>query len=793
MPFEPSDLETYLSSSSLNEDARDFIRRASKKLSRDVGRGPFRSVVTEFQSDKMGVTVNTESRRAEFAYAMHLDFDKEVLAYYEQLPEIDCHRTDKNGKTVIRVYRADFAVLSKQECVVVGVKTKKDIDDLIKKHPTDWFERDGKPIDLPAEKAFEKLGLRHQVVSSADMPIIRVANLALLLHLASTTTSTPTTMEDAVEKFLSRRSIIRMADLAAELGMVDLTPILRLILKRKIFADIDHQFLSQPQSCWLSGSEAMLDAAMSFRKHSSPTSALTPQSFEAIPPKLQAEQALQKLKRLTEGAPRRTVTRWTKLIRDRPDLTPFQALVPHTYLSGNRLPKRPEEVLIFAQGTLSKYWADPVRSSPKNAHIQYELDAKEAHPAHPPVTFPTYKKMMEKVRVEAAEARGGRRAANAAANPSDVEDRDFKATRPFERALVDHCLLKLYCVLCRTQEYLFVCRPLLTVLRDAFTGEPLAFWIGFSAKRRAIAMVLRSCLRRHGRLPESVSVDQGSDLTSVYLSMFLAHCRVHLVIRPKGDSRYGSEIERFFGLFKTRWLDMRPGNLTDLSKVRAVSGSHKPENFAAINLPTLFKEFEDFCAWVTSSRIEGWHDTPPSIIRAEGMARFPFSGRPMPYDDVFIIASAVDEKEYSLDPSRGIKVGDEHYWHPALADPSIKRRDLEVRLEPEDHTCIYVRAINSWVTCLSSRNSVLVSADPMYRILESLLVMDGGSVKEAAKKKADAALVQAIRIADARIAGQALELLPPPVEIATPNTDDLWKTIRDAVVDRAPTSHWSAL
>jgi putative transposase len=285
-------------------------------------------------------------------------------------------------------------------------------------------------------------------------------------------------------------------------------------------------------------------------------------------------------------------------------------------------------VLTFAEESLIDFWATKMRPSVASAHRLYVEGAKIRHPTFAPITKPTFKAMAARIRQIAAKARGGLRAENAAASPTDVEDRAMTPTRPFEVAAVDHCLLKVYCVLLRTEEYVYVCRPWITVLRDLYTGEPLAWWVSFSdPSRRAIAMVIRSCLRRHGRLPETIQVDRGSDFRSVYQSSICAHFGIHLAIRPTTNSRFGGKIERIFNTFKTMWLDLRPGNCTDIRKLRSLSGSHHPANLPCLTLPSLLAEIGDFFSWFCTQKLE--QAATPSLLRNEGLARFPFSGKSM--------------------------------------------------------------------------------------------------------------------------------------------------------------------
>jgi hypothetical protein len=75
MGYTHRDLDAYLSRHNICIAAADYILRAAAGLARDVGAGGYSCVVTEYQSRKMGVTVNTESRTAELLYAIELDFD----------------------------------------------------------------------------------------------------------------------------------------------------------------------------------------------------------------------------------------------------------------------------------------------------------------------------------------------------------------------------------------------------------------------------------------------------------------------------------------------------------------------------------------------------------------------------------------------------------------------------------------------------------------------------------------------------------------------------------------------
>ena len=563
MSFNSADLDSYLKRHSISERTAAYIREAAIDVSRDVGGTPFPAVVTEFQSDKTLVSVNTESHTGELAFAIHLDMDDDVVAYFEQLPPVDCLRTDKRGKQSSRAYRADYLVLHKTGPHVVQIKDADTAAALVSNNPTDWIRTGDQVVDLPANRAFERIGMRHDVVLSSDMPQVRVENLRTLSRVRRSSYKPDEAIVERVNYIMEKRSVIGLTDLMHELNMTDSSPILQLVLNATIFADLDRQLLTSPESCLLSCDKRILREVIDARlavSYAAPQSGL---GVEFAPTKEAAEKALRRLELVNSSAKTRSVRRWRDLIRRNQGVSPFLTMLPKHHRSGNRLPKRPKGILEFALEAIHKYWAIKDRPSISNAHKSYRVEAQERHAGVEPVTLPTFSKLVQKHRQDLAENRGGRRFANSLSSPSAVSKRAIRATRPFEYAQVDHNLAKIYCELFRTEKHTYVARPWLTVLRDVHTEEPLARWISFSKPSRlAVAMVIRSCLRRHGRLPETISVDKGGEFRSVYLSSLAAHYGFHLETRPSSHSRYGGPIERLFGIFRSMWLDRCPTDST---------------------------------------------------------------------------------------------------------------------------------------------------------------------------------------------------------------------------------------
>jgi len=62
-------------------------------------------------------------------------------------------------------------------------------------------------------------------------------------------------------------------------------------------------------------------------------------------------------------------------------------------------------------------------------------------------------------------------------------------------------------------------------------------------------MVLRECVRRHGRFPQNLVVDGGKEFESVYFDTLLARFECIKKTRPPAKARFGSVCERLFGTF----------------------------------------------------------------------------------------------------------------------------------------------------------------------------------------------------------------------------------------------------
>ncbi|MFK5948272.1 MAG: hypothetical protein QM500_05845, partial [Methylococcales bacterium] len=389
------------------------------------------------------------------------------------------------------------------------------------------------------------------------------------------------------------------------------------------------------------------------------------------------------------------------------------------------------------------------KAGEKKAYAKYRKTAKKEHPAYSPVSYSTFRKYCKLAdQQKIAYGEGGIRKENSVVNPSEIEDREIQATLPFEKASMDHGLSKIKLILAESNGVIYTARPWVSALVDIKTKEMLSIWVSFkNPSVRSCGLVIRQCVRKHGRLPAGIVLDRGSDFKSVYFNSLLANYSVASIMRPTAHCRYGSEVERFFLEFKTQWLNMRPGSFSSISYSRSVSSSHSPDKDDIMTIESFLDELDQYLDW-RSATIIGGQSIPPGKFFKEKSEQYTCVGTKVVVDDAFILATAVDTKNYTIDPVRGIHINDVRYWHSDLKKLANLGKRVEVRIELEDPYRVYANIDNKWVTCYGRGETIFHTYDPVTRLAESLRVLEGRNIRDKAKDYAEEILIEKIDIAN---------------------------------------------
>ncbi len=540
---------------------------------------------------------------------------------------------------------------------------------------------------------------------------------------------------------------MRISELAKALKITDLTPLMQLIDERKLFVAMSDELLSQPESVWISPSQELAEAGRELRNNNDQLSDEIVVSVGKVPSEQQANQALKILARIKSGEKGRVIRRWCAKIKKGKNqgLTPFQSLLPKYPRSGNRIPRVNKICKEFIDKFIKEHYSSPLRLMPAKAHDLYVVLAKKEHPNYCPVSITTLRKYIEKANQQKiARGRGGKRAANAAASPTDAAKRGFLATVPFELASIDHYLIDQECVITTSNGKSRTAKPWLSVMVDVNTKVVLAVWITFrEPSKRSCAMVIRMCVKNHGKLPKAIIVDGGSDFQSVYFLSLLSNFEIDFVQRPLSHARFGSEVERINLLYKTQWLAFRPGNTAMYKESRAVSGSHTPSKTATLSIVDTWNELIQYIEW-RNNLIVGNEMVSPIEKMASALELYPLVGVEVEYNDEFKLQTAVDCGLYKVDPVRGINIDGIHYWCPDMAMYSSLKKRIEVRYEPENPYQIYARLSDKWVACYASLHNTFKTIDPVIRLAEAVRILDCRAIRDAEKADASQSLVQHI-------------------------------------------------
>lgn len=745
MGFSDVDLDTYIDQHRLAPPAAEYLRGARAGLSRDMGDGRYASVICEFQSTKMGCSVNLESHTGELAYAIQCEYSNDVIAYFEQPPALDCLRPLKNGLTRKFLYRPDLLVLSRSGPFVAEIKSESKLRTHVATR-TDWVKEDSRYRDLSAEAALEPLKLPHLVISTAQLSQVAVSNSSLLLQAVERAEVDEALLRRA-RKVLTTSRVISLSGLAACCDITDRTALLRLIAAGDLHTDLVRYSLVQGERCLIAANSALLADAIhdawadGLREIEHTTGTLV--TSDTLPLARYLEVALARLSALEDGKKTRNARRWRAQVNDgvAKGLSPLAALAPKYYLRGKSA-KRRVVVLAFAEHIIRTRSGPPENPSFAALFRTYKTRTRDWHPAERPVSRPTFAVLFRELHKTLAGNRGGHRASNAAAMPSDVEERALRAQRPFELASCDHYLADYYCVVMEANGLRYVARPWITVLRDCHTKRILAFWLCLAdPSKKSCCLVIRECLRIHGRLPETIIIDRGSDFRSVYFSELMSYCRVNLKFRPSGHPRFGSEAERLFGQYRQLWLNARPGHLLQVREVRAISGDHHPQNLACLSLREAWEDLRVFSNWLDNYATSSDVATPIALERS-GLELYGCSGKQRPFDDRFIVASAIDDGRYKIDPARGIHVEPFFYWHPALATAGCEY--VSTRKDPENPFRIFALVKERWYACLNGKATQFSLLPGVEQRVMAAIHFAPPQLRAAIKDDSDHLLVKAI-------------------------------------------------
>lgn len=382
----------------------------------------------------------------------------------------------------------------------------------------------------------------------------------------------------------------------------------------------------------------------------------------------------------------------------------YVGLVPHWRQRGNRTQKLPEATLILLAEFIKQRYETFKQKSKRQVYSELVRQCEAEQLVAP--SYPTFVKAVNhRPRHQQIEKPQGTRAAY----PYEPFYFELSLTtprhgdRPFEIGHIDHTELDIELVCARTGRNLG--RPWVTFLVDAFSRRLAAIHLSFDPPSyRACMMILRECVRRHGRLPQIIEVDGGREFASVYFETLLARYECTKKVRPGAKPRFGSVCERLFGTANTTFVHQLLGSTLPTRQVRQLTKAVDPKEHACWDLAHLHQRL---CEWAYEVYDTLEHPALGQTPRAAFVAGLAQSGqrshRLIAYDEAFQMFTmpTTPKGTARVQPNLGVKINGIYYWADAFRDREIERTRIPVRYDPFDVGIAYALVKNRWVSCIS--------------------------------------------------------------------------------------------
>jgi len=694
-------------------------------------RGSAGNVCGRYPSRKMGRVIQFESHRNELAIILEYEHNKAIYEFWDQPPPIKLNYPSKNGRRLGVLHTPDFFVIHTNGAGWEECKPESELQRLTDHNPHRYLcGEDGRWHCPPAEQYAAIFGLTYRVRSSAEINWIYQRNILFLEdYLRGGLTPIDQAKRSSIRALVAEHAGITLAELIENApGTPD--DIYALIAADELFVDTSAAPLAEPEWVHVFCDEQTAQAAQGHQPtmqdlirdiSTSGNEIARARLTQASPAELeQAIHRYQVIAPYLRGEPfqhdsataERTCFRWLAKYREAEAScgAGLIGLIPYHHDSGNRSPRLPEEIRLLMQEFIEQHYETLKQKNISSVYGAF-VRACEARSLSPPsyTTFCT--QIKKRPRAEQIKKRQGTRAAMQH-QPFYLEltlTTPRHGDRPFEICHIDHTELDVELVCSHTGRNLG--RPWATFMSDAFSRRVLAVFLTYDPPSyRSCMMVLRECVARHGRFPQSIVIDGGREFESVYFDLLLARYECTKKKRPPAQPRFGSTCERLFGVANTQFIHNLAGNTQLTKNPRQMTKAVSPKRHAVWTLAALY---ERLCEWAYEV-----HDTidHPALGQSprEAFTLELLKGGERPYrlvsnDEEFWLWTLPTTKkgQARVVPGKGVKINHVFYWSSSFRDPTIEQTQVPVRYDPYDAGTAYAYVGKRWVRCISEHYSVL--------------------------------------------------------------------------------------
>jgi transposase InsO family protein len=434
----------------------------------------------------------------------------------------------------------------------------------------------------------------------------------------------------------------------------------------------------------------------------------------------------------------------------------FVGLLPKWYLRGDRTTERIDPTARSIMNDLIEN--DYERNVQKGMFVVWSKLALECQERK--LALPAYVTFIRYIKRRPAYLQALKRMGHRAAYANEPfyywlhKDTPPHGDRPWHICHIDHTELDIELVDPLTGENLG--RPWASFMVDAFTRRILAVYLTYDPPSRASdMMVIRECVRRHGRLPQVIVVDGGSDFHSVYFETLAAAFEITIKTRPAAKARSGSPIERLFHTSNKQFTHNLVGNTQITTNVRQITKSNDPRKLA---IWTLGELFEALCDWAYNRYDTQKHRTLKQAPRDVYQSSLKLTGerrhRLLAYDEEFKILTLPPTRKGTVKffSGKGVKVNNDWHWCDEFGETEyaeLEGTQIPVRYDPFNMGHVYVYLRDQWVECKSQNyfeqegrseaEQMIISAEDRMRDRMFSREMPKRAAQQARERRADEA------------------------------------------------------
>lgn len=722
------------------------------------------TVRTSHFSHVMGDHIVAESRTVELAAILLHEHAAGIREIWPQPFSIDLEIAGPTGGRTRIQHTPDLLLIFESEIVVEEWREEKRLQRLAKKSPHRYRkDEQGLWHDAPAEAYFKDLGITYRLCSADELPRILLANISFL-HEYNKADARPVPDEIAVrvQAVIAERKVIPYLQLIYD-HHFDADHIWKLISDGALFAELHEQRLDQVDDLLLFRDRAtyrahallgndpgttrpastlelrvgtrfdfdgrqyevaMLGTQSVAAKDAKGTVTTLPISVvadlfhagsieEQLPSRTveadfalvpaladsrKLEIALTRLDAIqnpdASGLSRRQIRRYAKRIAGAISRSQqLEMLLPNNL--GNRAPRLPEKTVTLAMRAIGEH-NKPRRQKTSATFALYVTLCDDA--GVKPMSQPSFYRLVKQH--EDILAREGRRAAYQKAPIQLTFDYEHPVhgVRPHEVVYIDHTTVNQFL---KGRVIPNLGKPYLSIAVDGAVGSTRAMYLSFDApSANVVLMVLRDYVRRNGRLPKTIVLDNGSEFHSAALKLFCRIFQIDIRWRRRSRPRDSSMVERMLGATEQELISALDGNTIALKDPRMVSSSVHPDNFVKWTLPGLHGAIEHYLFEHHPSRIhprcgETLRDRENRLIRELGAQPDTMMVR---YDATLRLMTAPHSgtRTRKVDRQRGVFVDGMFYWNDKLARARPGER-VEVRVEMWCARIVYVHFRDEWL------------------------------------------------------------------------------------------------